>query len=156
MGDDREAKLAFDLNGKCKAGVSCDAAPQTCDVLRTVTTTATIRTTSTITTTTKTEFGCPVPASQQGQSCTANSGDAVWAWMANNAFGLGEQYHGTSRPNMPDDMAPHSMCLTFGCVANWKYQGSGEKATLQCLDGSWVVVHPSGFQQDGNHKCLPQ
>jgi len=157
---DREARLAFDLNGKCKAGVSCDTAPEACDVLRTMTTTTsttttTTTTTRTTTTTTTTEFVCPVPTSQQGRSCTGNSGDAVWAWMANNAFGLGEQYHGTVRPNMPDDMAQHGMCVTFGCVATWKYQGSGEKATLQCLDGSWVVVHPSGFQQDGDHRCLP-
>jgi len=157
---DREARLEFDLNGKCKNGVSCDTAPKACDVLRTrttttITTTTTTTTTRATTTTTTTEFVCPVPTSQQGQSCTANSGDAVWAWMANNAFGLGEQYHGTVRPNMPDDMAPHGMCLTFGCVATWKYNGSGERATLQCQDGSWVVVHPSGFQQDATHKCLP-
>merc|ERR1712032_457170 len=54
---DREARLDFDLNGKCKDGVRCDTTPDGCDALRTITTTTattTTTTTSTRTTTTTT------------------------------------------------------------------------------------------------------
>jgi len=189
---DREARLAISVDGKCKAGADCDAAPQTCDApaastttittitgtsttpapTTTTTTTAAATTTSTTpaptttttaatgttpvpTTTTTTPAPCPATASPQGQSCTANSGDAAWKWMADNAFGLGDQYHGTVRPDMPNDVAPHGLCLTFGCVADWRYQGSGSRATLQCRDGTWAVVSPSTFQQDDAHRCAP-
>jgi len=96
---------------------------------------------------------CPLPASSQGQPCQGNSGDIVWKWMADNAFGLGASYHGTVRPDIDFDAVPHGLCLEFGCVADWTYAQGGTKATLQCQDGSFAIVAPSSFQQDDSHKC---
>merc|ERR1719491_2334950 len=96
---------------------------------------------------------CPVLPSVQGQTCQGNSGDSVWNWMADNAFGLGAQYKGTTRPNIDFSRVPHGTCLELGCVEDWKYKNGGEKATLQCHDGTFSIITPSNFQQDADHKC---
>lgn len=117
-------------------------------------TTTTVSITSTRTATVTGAIACPSPQSSVGQTCQGNSNDAVWGWMANNAFGLGAQYHGTERPvDIVSDSVPHGRCLEFGCVDDWTYTQGGTKATLQCQDGTFAIVHPASFQMNADHKC---